>query len=422
MKRCPELSLRQALGRWRDVDEFYFFRRFMDDMRIASANNAPTLLRSKNKSKATIFLKQLSSIFIFCRTLFRSLFLPRGKSLVFNHSKRCRNGEIGSRPLYISSYFSKTQFLIVEDDDSDPCRRLGFKVLSGRFINRGAELISGGLAKYLQWHYGILDRDIVTFFVRRKIWHLIFLVIRPSQILTFVWYGKESMIAAAKSLNIPVIDIQHGIVYTSHPFYRINEVPGKGTNLLPDRCLVYGEYWKQKLIESGWRPEQVEVAGYFLDVGVGKTQSIKRPYILYTSQPHTHAEIRSHINAIVNLVEQKGWRIVISLHPADLRNSFSDLTEKGVIVSDIDTYDMMRDCEVHVSVSSTLLWEAMVFGKPSYILEFGREATDLLSDLVSFGFGKTLDGTAFPEPFVIPATPSIDFFFRKRISLPTMRN
>ena len=309
--------------------------------------------------------------------------------------------------------------MVVEDAQHGPSQKLGYPVFCGGQINRGAELIAWFYAKVICARHSLHDRDIVNFYVMRNIWRLIFIFLRPKAVFTFVWYGKEAIVAAAKSLGIKVYDVQHGIIYTSHPHYQLADAPAGSEVMRPDACLVYGEFWKEKLLRSAWSADQVQVVGYFLDMAPAQTPDCTKPYILYTSQPHTHAAIKTHITAILGTVVQRGWQIVIALHPSDSTNAYHDIRAiPGVSIGTIDSYDLLRHCHVHISVSSTLLWESMLFNKPSYVLNYGVEAQDLLNDFVGYGFGRSLALDAFPEPFQIPCSPSPDYFFQGKVAFP----
>jgi hypothetical protein len=116
---------------------------------------------------------------------------------------------------------------------------------------------------------------------------------------------------------------------------------------------------------------------------------------------------------------QRGWQIIIALHPSDSPNAYHDIRAMpGVSIGMIDSYDLLRHCHVHISVSSTLLWESMLFNKSSYVLNFGVEAQDLLNDFVELGFGRPLAQDAFPEPFQMPLSPLPDYFFQGKVAFP----
>jgi hypothetical protein len=412
------ISLSQALLTWRHANEFYFLRRFLDEMRshTPASNDVNVQEQVKPKSQRLEPVVALARLLV---GLIKVFWLPRNKVVVFNHTKRCRIGGDQKRSLYISEHFLQNQVVLIEDAANGPSQKLGYPVFAGWEINRGAELIAWFYTKLVYKKCTIHDRDIVNFYVKFHVWRLIFIAIRPKTVFTFVWYGKEAIVAAAKSLGIKVCDVQHGIIYSTHPHYQLADAPAGSEAMRPDECLVYGEFWKEKLLRSAWTTDQVRVAGYFLDIAPAQFLDSAKPYILYTSQPHTHVVIKKHINAILDTALQRGWQIIIALHPSDGPNAYHDTRGKpGVSIGTIDSYDLLRNCHVHISVSSTLLWESMLFNKPSYVLNFGAEAYDLLNDFVELGFGRSLAPDAFPEPFQMPITPHPDYFFQSKVAFP----
>ena len=140
---------------------------------------------------------------------------------------------------------------------------------------------------------------------------------------------------------------------------------------------------------------------------------------MYTSQPPKISLIREHIRSIAPIVSERGWKIVIALHPLDEASSYDDLLSGVVHRVAADSYDLLRDCAVHVSVSSTLMWEAMIFDKSTYALDYGNHEVDLLTDFVDFGFGRPLAMGEFPEPFPLPTQPRREYFFSPEIDYKT---
>lgn len=338
--------------------------------------------------------------------------LPKNRILIFNHSSRVRKSFSPARSLYLSTVTLNKA--IIFEDTFIQSRDQSIKRLYAFYVARSSYLVGTLANKLYKLFTGKDERDFFHFYIAYTCWKLLFRLLRPQAIRLLVWYGKEPIIAAAKSLMIEVADIQHGIIYQSHPFYnRIqSDTIANSDFLLPDICYVYGEYWRSLLVKSGWEPTSVRLCGYFLNTGSSPAPKINTPFILYTSQPHVTDMIIAHINSIKDEAAAKGINIVIAPHPSESRMPFKSLiSEKIRLYDDLDSYDLLSQCLVHVSVSSTLLWEAMLFGKSSYILNYGLEAMDLLEDLITYGYGRAIANHTFPAPFSLPEHPSVDFFF-----------
>ena len=415
-QRLPPLS--QLYDDWRVQGRFFFVRKFLEESRRSSvaagalAVVAPTHAKARFWSRVGApMLERLRALAGFLVLVARAVFAPKGKVLIFNHTKRVRRSGDVLRPLYLSQALDLEGAIVFEDAPAAYPFAGPVRSLQSSVVTRASEISSAIVAR-LGGRRDQSDRDIANFFIARAFWRLVFRLLRPRCIRLFVWYGKEAVVAAGKSLGIDVADVQHGIIYPSHPFYNVKAAQEGCGYLLPDRCLVYGEYWRSLLVRSGWQPSQVDVVGYFVDTKPCHWTIPQQPYILYTSQPHTSASICEHIRSILPQVHAMGYQVFIAPHPAEPAGLYDNVLGESVrIAAGWDSYDLLRHCAVHVSVSSTLLWEAIVFDKSSYVLDYGRDAVDLLSDFVGYGYGRTLTKGAFPHPFPLPSEPPPGYVF-----------
>lgn len=408
--------LRDVISDWHERGEFYFYKRFLDEMRTSIVKSPlDQAAINPRTSYLSIWLEKFNVFMQLGLLLIRCVLAPKGKTLVFNHSARQRRtGDSAPRSLYLSKVFDYKHLIVFEDSNvkieyPQPAMRM-----NSMCVNRCAEICAAIYVRLYKWKYSTSDRDIVNFYSKKLFWEFVFKILKPNAIRLFVWYGKEAVISAAKSLGIETADVQHGIIYPSHPLY--NLIPSvkvdRSHTLLPAKCLVYGEYWKKLLLKAGWEDQRVDILGYFLDINSYQKIKDQRPYILYTSQPHTNVVIIKHIQSILPEIKKRKMRVVIALHPSENNKGYSTITSKWIEIATIDTYDLIQNCAAHISISSTLLWEAMIFAKSSYVLEAGKDAKELLTDLISFGFGRKINEKEFPEPFILPKNPSIHYFFQ----------
>ena len=77
-------------------------------------------------------------------------------------------------------------------------------------------------------------------------------------------YAKAFQVVAEK-LQIKTFGIQHGLIPTDYPNYMFKEIKNENFplgNIIPDKTLVYGEYYKKILTEIGNYPkEKIQVIG-----------------------------------------------------------------------------------------------------------------------------------------------------------------
>ena len=188
------------------------------------------------------------------------------------------------------------------------------------------------------------------------------------------------------------VELQHGIITHEHPGYVYPPfVGGLGGALFERTILAYDEGTKRILThDSIFRPEQIEVVGnprvalYQREYGVGDGN---RDLVLFTSQPYEqdgsgsgyYAEIIPQLAALQDELRTNlawaGCRLAVKLHPreddaiAELYRR--ELPEAEVFGRAAELYDLLCRTRLHVTVSSTVLYEAESFGVPTVLVRYG---------------------------------------------------
>ena len=75
-------------------------------------------------------------------------------------------------------------------------------------------------------------------------------------------------------------------------------------------------------------------------------------------------------------------------------------------------YKRVSDRDIANFFAERGLRRAMDLQGSSCIRNFGRDARELLSDFIAFGFGRKSSVGQVPDPFALPGNPPGDFFFR----------
>jgi hypothetical protein len=318
----------------------------------------------------------------------------------------------------IVNEWGREQFIIVEDtkDRSDktyrsdfqlsdfglPIHALGklYRYVYSRRLNRFADRVT---SRYPELGFsrkevlGIVSAFYANYLVNR----FLLTILRPSHALLICHYGREPFIAACKRQGIPVTELQHGTM-AGHPFY-IYPASYKQVfdrMLLPDRIAVYGEYWRRLLIWDNIFPEDtVVVAGYYLKTPpvLRNTASDGRTVILLTTQGIYFRHWVDYIQFLTSHLDPLGWRIVIKPHPSENGESYRKLVLDGFVeLSDQGTYDLLSQCDIHVSVTSTVLFEAVRYGVTNYVL-FVPEAQERCAQIVATNVARPLEANQLPE-------------------------
>lgn len=185
------------------------------------------------------------------------------------------------------------------------------------------------------------------------------------------------------------IELQHGIITGDHPGYLYPQGANHLCKSFFDRTLlVYGETTKQFLAKkSVFKEEQMEVIGnprilmYKRNFGI---KSENRNLILFTSQPfeqdgtavNYYRTIIPILKEIENNIPEDSFSLGVKLHPRE-NNGIMKLYKESLPKCEVfdntsQLFDLLCKTYLHITVSSTTLYEAALFGCPTVRLEFDK--------------------------------------------------
>lgn len=193
----------------------------------------------------------------------------------------------------------------------------------------------------------------------------------PAALVIVTSYGKETLIEAGKNRDIPVIELQHGLLSKRHPGYSFHGDRTK--EMFPDYFFTFGEFWKE-YVEYPIPDSQVVPIGYpYLERRAGSYADIEtRDQILFISQGKIGEELSQFA---VELNGQTDHDIVYKLHPGEYdrwRDEYPWLIDSGVTVVDSDEpplYQLMSESTIQVGVGSTAIFEGLAFDLRTYIVD-----------------------------------------------------
>lgn len=187
----------------------------------------------------------------------------------------------------------------------------------------------------------------------------------------------------ANERNIPVVDIQHGIVggYEDilYKFYEKDKYKP-----LPDYIFTFGE----KLFNKEYNPfrnpkDHIIPIGFpYLEQQVKKKKNnLKKKYILVLSQWIVSKDIKKFVLELSNLIQNdSSYHIICKLHPYESALLYNDLKQKNVTIISSNSHNLyyyMKKSYIQVGVYSTAIYEGIAFGLPTFILAklYGAEDT-----------------------------------------------
>jgi hypothetical protein len=235
--------------------------------------------------------------------------------------------------------------------------------------------------------------DFITVFVYiKEFLHNILNKIQPKAVLIRCGYGRFPMALsqACRELEIPPIELQHGLITAYLPAYR-RATPTKNRDCIPEYLLAHGEIYAEmvrngNLFETG----KVFSTGYpYLQRMLQErtaTPTLKQSYsphahnILFTSQWIIASEIQNFIIKVAEQLEHTHMDIGILFkpHPYD-KNDYTSLQHyKHIILVDKyeDTFKLFTIADIHSTVYSTSGLEAMAFGTPNIFLDIYQMITN----------------------------------------------
>ncbi len=268
-----------------------------------------------------------------------------------------------------------------------------------------SELDKKGINKDFFSTKEIMDTILTLQELKREIC-LILKKINPKLVVLQCWYGVKQMAfsLAAHELNIPVVEIQHGIAAggETHPaYYNWKAIPTGGYGVMPDYMWVWDEYdydamktWAKRSLRPFigghpmnllWCDSKNSLNLFYQDkysAIVGRKQktilvSLQRRYIY----PKWFIDyINSH--------DEYKW--LIRLHPVVDKQEILFLEQisnkENIKKDEISLFPLeilLKRVDLHITMTSSVVLDAEVFKCPSIVL--GDEAKRMYSRQISEG-------------------------------------
>lgn len=193
--------------------------------------------------------------------------------------------------------------------------------------------------------------------------------INPNAVVT--WARPRYLIYACKQLDIPVIELQHGVIHRYHYDYSYPSV--SDVAIFPDYLFTFGEYWKE-IVEYPIDQNRIRVTGYpFAKKQFQEYKNRqKKKQVLFLSQPSIGTRL-SKLATNFSL-SNNDYHVVYKLHPREEDQWKSDypwLQDADIQIAsteDLPLYALLSESAVQVGVTSTALYEGAMFDTETYIL------------------------------------------------------
>lgn len=204
--------------------------------------------------------------------------------------------------------------------------------------------------------------------------------VNPKVLYSDCAYSPTNLIFvyAAKNLNIPVVEYQHGLINERHVGYIYNKKVEK-EDPIPDFLCVYGSHFEKVIrkVNPQSNLNIIQHGNLFLYEQLIKRQSdIKREKVydyLITTQGKLYASYWvEFIKDLLN--EDKTSKILVKVHPNEMleyKNYYKDIINEPRITftNNVTVYDCFKISKKHLSCFSTCHYEALTYDLPTYVIK-----------------------------------------------------
>lgn len=222
-----------------------------------------------------------------------------------------------------------------------------------------------------------------------KVYEMLIRLFKPKAIFVVCYYSQFELISAAKKHNIPVIELQHGLITRGHrAYYFKKEQPQK---FMPDYFLSYGPYFSQIILEGKLvGSDSILDYGYsFLDEVDSQLEisteliGLKKQFDLLVCVTGQLEVTDIDLMKMVLEVSKKFPKICFLFKPR-FSHSFPQFvgTDNLKRVDDINTYELLKFCDCHLTVYSTCALESIALGTPNISVDIKGYYSKYLKDLL----------------------------------------
>lgn len=240
-----------------------------------------------------------------------------------------------------------------------------------------------------RWHF--IDKIIYNFTMKEK-WTKIIKKINPKAVILYYFPTtfKGTIINICNEMNIPTIELQHGVITRSdppeHKTYDINDCFN-----VPKYLFAFGN----KLVDRKFLTtieKNLKFVGFpFLEKKVNTKYELSaqlkanEKYILIVSQDIIGKEMSEFASELATLLQkQKEYKIIYKYHPNEVNLDYECLKKDNIItIKNIgeEIYKYQYFSLVQIGVYSTSLYEGLAFGLPTIILKDLMNASQTIETL-----------------------------------------
>ena len=249
-----------------------------------------------------------------------------------------------------------------------------------------------------------LKGAIEIFWRQYRTWRKILEYLNPSVAMVIPHYQTEFLFLALKRKKIKTIEMQHGLIANEDIFYIYPDkvAPVVDRALFADRLFVYGDFWRQRVERGAEYRNKVVVSGFypyrnreysqaFLDFKKAERLG-ERTVILITVQKGLEGIFEEYIHDLSKRITptHPDALILVKPHPSP-RYSIDSLNAlPNVRVMTFNLEHVMPLATIHVSIYSTTLYDALLYGIKHNFALYVETQSDYVEAVLRSGVAEKL--------------------------------
>jgi hypothetical protein len=213
---------------------------------------------------------------------------------------------------------------------------------------------------------------------------------KPKAVFVVCYYTKYGLIRACKKRGIPVFELQHGLVSPGHRAYYFSR--DFDSDYFPDYFLSYGAYSSEVVSQGHVVPKSHTLDyGYtFLDEVAGRlsmSQELKaiknrfKKVVCITGQlPVTDVPLLEMISEVHSLFPEMCF-----IYKPRFEDSTAISPTSGNFIQhfELNTYELLKYCDYHLTVYSTCAMECLALGTPNIAVDIKGYYTQFLKPMLN---------------------------------------
>lgn len=249
-----------------------------------------------------------------------------------------------------------------------------------------------------------IQRSLLRFYWSKRLYKWLLARIQPKITLS-ADTGEFAFWAASQELGIPAVEFQHGVFSRTHPNALTSTMAAyRGHLLVPNKILLYGEYWKQQLLlNQYYQGELVSVGSPRIDRYRAVRNHIlktnhheEKVALLLTSQGLDRERLIAFMREFVDVTNSKfQYTLHIKLHPAEKDKNpyvqaFMGYPQVKILYGfeAPSTFELLVKADLHISIASASHYDALGLFVPTAVLPLA--GYELVQNLVDAGHAHAL--------------------------------